>query len=265
MAVLKTDPSPPGPKPDNEAHGALAFVMRDFKALMGAYETALAAEAEGPSRRRSRETIRREAGRLALSDLGTVYTRKQIRRSLHAVESFGKSTEERLHTVAHHLNPETDSSLAMIRNGYFELYSTELFDALGQPTDIRFGTLRFHTSPANPSGAGHGAGLWTTVELALNSSFFVAHSEETSPFHSFSVPEIPSLTNRGILSRKMGDEGAFLPNYDSWLLFTFLGNGCLKVEIPIEMCADVYGGGFRGRENEEVVFWGMFVEDAEAD
>jgi hypothetical protein len=78
------------------------------------------------------------------------------------------------------------------------------------------------------------------------------------------MPETPSLTNRGILSRKPEDGGAF-PEYDSWLLFTFLGNGCLKVEIPIEMCADVYGGNLRGRENEEVVFWGIFVEDEAVD
>jgi hypothetical protein len=265
MAVLKTGPSPLGPKPESPIHNALAFVMRDFEALMCAHETvllrSLAAEADGQSRRRRREHIRREAGRLALSDLGTVYTRKQIARSLHAVESLGKSAEERLRAATHHVDLETEPSLAMIRNGHFRLYSTDLFEALGRPIDIRFGTLRFHTYPAHPLDAEGSPATLTAVELALNTSFFVARSDETH--HSFSIPEIPSLTNRGILSRKPDDEGAF-PDYDSWLLFTFLGNGCLKVEIPIEMCADVYGGDLRGRENEEVVFWAMFVEDAPA-
>jgi hypothetical protein len=29
------------------------------------------------------------------------------------------------------------------------------------------------------------------------------------------------------------------------------------------MCADVYGGSLRGRENQEVLFWGFFVDDDE--
>ncbi|KAJ8105698.1 hypothetical protein OPT61_g10021 [Boeremia exigua] len=74
------------------------------------------------------------------------------------------------------------------------------------------------------------------------------------------MPTAPSLQNRGILSRKPDDGGAF-PDFDSWLLFTFLGSGCLKLEVPIEMCANVYGGRLRGRENEEVTFWGFFVDD----
>ena len=74
------------------------------------------------------------------------------------------------------------------------------------------------------------------------------------------MPTAPSLQNRGIRSRNPDDDGAF-PEFDSWLLFTFLGNGCLKLEVPIEMCAQIYGGPLRGRENEEVTFWGFFVDD----
>ncbi|KAF5850405.1 hypothetical protein GGP41_002650 [Bipolaris sorokiniana] len=99
-----------------------------------------------------------------------------------------------------------------------------------------------------------------SVELALNDSFFVADSEETLPYHTFRLPTGPSLQNRGILSRKPEDNGA-LPQYDSWLLFTFLGNGCIKLEVPIEMCADIYRGRLQGCENEEVLFWGFFVDD----
>lgn len=83
---------------------------------------------------------------------------------------------------------------------------------------------------------------------------------ETLPYHTFRLPTTPSLQNRGILSRRAEDDGAF-PDFDSWLLFTFLGNGCIKLEVPIEMCADVYGERLQGRENEEVVFWGFFVDD----
>ncbi|KAF2015801.1 hypothetical protein BU24DRAFT_422113 [Aaosphaeria arxii CBS 175.79] len=130
---------------------------------------------------------------------------------------------------------------------------------LGQPTDLRFGTLRFYSASV-PSIDELEEIDCTAVEMALNSSFFIADSTETLPYHSFQMPAVPSLRNRGILSRKPADGGSF-PDYDSWLLFTFFGNGCLKLEIPIEMCADVYGGALRGRENQEVTFWGVFVED----
>jgi hypothetical protein len=157
-----------------------------------------------------------------------------------------------------------DHDLSSLHNGYFRLYSTELFDLMGQPTQLRFGTLRFHkhrpnqaldTDPHLPSQS-----PWVTVELALNSSYYVADSIETLPYHTFRLPTAPSLQNRGILSRKPEDNGAF-PPFDSWLLFTFLGNGCIKLEVPVEMCADVYGGRLLGRENEEVLFWGFFVDD----
>jgi len=150
---------------------------------------------------------------------------------------------------------DQDEDLGSLHNGYFRLYSTELFDLLDQPTDLRFGSLRFHKHAASPLES-----PWVNVELALNSSFFVADSMETLPYHTFRLPSTPSLQNRGILSRKAEDNGAF-PTYDSWLLFTFLGNGCIKLEVPIEMCADVYGDQLRGRENEEVLFWGFFVDD----
>jgi hypothetical protein len=269
MAALKPNPAPRGAKSEDVRATPLARVMREYEELVVAFETGLLrsleyAETDNKDKdntpelkRRRRDTLRQNACRLALAELGTRYTRKQIRRSLDAAEALGKLVEDRLHAALDAGEAAQMAGLEGLRNGYFRLYSTELFDTLGQPTDLRFGTLRFHTNNAMHSD-------WTSLELALNSSFFVADSTETLPYHSFHVPQAPSLQNRGILSRKADDNGAF-PAYDSWLLFTFLGDGYLKVEIPIEMCADVYGGSLRGRENEEVLFWGIFVEDDSID
>ncbi|KAF2832324.1 hypothetical protein CC86DRAFT_366153 [Ophiobolus disseminans] len=241
----------------------LARVMREFEELVKTFETGLmlSLDASGSDALDSacRDDVRREACRLAISDLSTKYTRKHIRRSLNAVESEGKRVEEHLHNMTLSGAPAADDDLGSLHNGYFRLYSTELFDLLGQPTDLRFGSLRFHKHAAPPGTADPHASS-VNVELALNSAFFVADSLETLPYHTFRLPSTPSLQNRGILSRKPEDNGAF-PAYDSWLLFTFLGNGCIKLEVPIEMCADVYGDGLRGRENEEVLFWGFFVDD----
>jgi hypothetical protein len=240
--------------------------MREFEELVRTFESGLlrsldAAASDGLDSA-GRDAIRREACRLAISDLSNQYTRKHIRRSLHAAECEGKRVEEQLHSLTLRGAPHDDEDLGSLHNGYFRLYSTELFDLLGQPTDLRFGSLRFHRS-TSPSGLvlpPHSPSSWVNVELALNSSFFVADSMETLPYHTFRLPTTPSLQNRGILSRKPEDNGAF-PTYDSWLLFTFLGNGCIKLEVPVEMCADVYGGNLRGRENDEVLFWGFFVDD----
>ncbi|KAF2255321.1 hypothetical protein BU26DRAFT_153921 [Trematosphaeria pertusa] len=276
MAALKGDPSRRDAKHDDTDASPLARVMREFKELVLSFETGLLRSLEdadagsAPGRKGwRREDIRHEACRLAIAELGSKYTRKQIRRSLNVAESQGKLVEEQLHATVDNVAVTDDEELRSIHNGYFRLYSTELFDMLGQPTDLRFGTLRFHRHSSDPVPASCDLGYisareqqpaWISVELALNSSFFVADSLETLPYHTFKMPQAPSLQNRGILSRKPEDNGAF-PEYDSWLLFTFLGNGCLKLEVPIEMCADVYGGPLIGRENEEVLFWGVFVED----
>jgi hypothetical protein len=266
MALLKSDVGPePQPTP-------LARVMREFDDLVRGFEhsllrslehsaphapTASASASANTSTRQHADEIRREACRLAISDLSAKYTRKYIRRSLSAAESEGKRVEDRLHARSPSPTPAPAHDELGIHHGYFRLYSTELFDLLGQPTDLRFGTLRFHRhAPASPADSAP----WVTVELALDSAFFVADSMETLPYHSFRLPTSPSLQNRGILSRKPEDHGRF-PAFDSWLLFTFLGNGCIKLEVPIEMCADIYGGPLRGRENEEVLFWGCFIDD----
>jgi hypothetical protein len=247
----------------------LAQVTREFEQLVRSFEKGLllSLEATGtaaldPVRR---DDIRREACRLAISDLSHRYTRRHIRRSLDAAESEGQRVEEQLHSLTlTGTADDADDDLGSMHNGYFRLYSTELFDLLRQPTDLRFGSLRFHkhhASPHSDDAAPHDApspGLH--VELALNNSFFVADSIETLPYHTFRLPTTPSLQNRGILSRKAEGGGTF-PAFDSWLLFTFLGNGCIKLEVPIEMCADIYGDRLRGRENEEVLFWGFFVVD----
>lgn len=250
---------------DRSSSNGLRDVVRDFQELVQRYETGLlrslepsASAGQQSEPHSQRDRVRRDAFRLASSDLSASYSRKQIHDALAAAETQGKTAEERLHAGA----PETldeDPTLANIRNGHFRLYSTQLFELLGQPTDLRFGSLRFHTE--DRGGVPHEDGApppSTTVEIALNSSFFVGESDSTQAYHSFSIPTAPSPTNRGILCRK---PDAY-PEYDSWVLFTFLGSGCLKVEVPIEMCADVYGGDLRGRDNEEVVFWGLFVEDA---
>jgi hypothetical protein len=246
-------------KPSNASPCPLARVMREFEELVRTFEAGLLSSLEADDALDSacREDIRREACRLAISDLSNKYTRKHIRRSLNAAESEGKRVEEQLHNLSLNGAPaaDNDDELGSLHNGYFRLYSTELFDLLGQPTDLRFGSLRFHKHATTPDQA-----PGVNVELALNSSFFVADSLETLPYHTFRLPSTPSLQNRGILSRKAEDNGAF-PTYDSWLLFTFLGNGCIKLEVPIEMCADVYGDRLSGRENEEVLFWGFFVDD----
>ncbi|KAJ4317898.1 hypothetical protein N0V94_004728 [Neodidymelliopsis sp. IMI 364377] len=275
MAMLKRDPAGRDTKPGDAAASPLARVMREFEQLVLDFESGLQRSLDHGDPRTAAhhglpsawcsDDIRREACRMAIVDLSDKYTRKYIRRSLNAAESEGKRVEEQLHNI--HLSPAApvDDHLG-IHHGYFRLYSTELFDLLGQPTNLRFGTLRFHKHDTTIQHAAvdddeedsqtHGV----TVELALNSSFFVADSQETLPYHTFRMPTAPSLQNRGILSRKPEDDGAF-PDFDSWLLFTFLGNGCLKLEVPIEMCAHVYGGRLRGRENEEVIFWGFFVDD----
>jgi hypothetical protein len=246
----------------------LKRVMREFKELVGSFEAGLlrsleeAGSDDTPSLRR--DHVHREACRLAISDLSNRYTRKHIRRSLHDAECEGKRLEEQLHRLSLNTLAEPSEHLGSLHNGYFRLYSTELFDLLEQPTDLRFGTLRFHHSHSSssteslPQQDSQSPGV--SLELALGDSFFVADSSETLPYHTFRLPSVPSLQNRGILCRRLEDNGAF-PDFDSWLLFTFLGNGCIKLEVPIEMCAAVYGGRLSGRENEEVLFWGFFVDD----
>ncbi|OAL06899.1 hypothetical protein IQ06DRAFT_288735 [Phaeosphaeriaceae sp. SRC1lsM3a] len=269
MAALKQDAASYQSKCSRSPATPLACAMREFEELVRDFEAGLS-QSLGVSK--TDDKVRREACRLAISDLSDKYTRKYISQSLYAAESEGKRVEELLHaltlegTAACITEDDLDaeqSNLGGMHNGYFRLYSTELFDLLGQPTDLRFGSLRFHKHSL--SFGSHAAWLdtqapWVHVELALNDSFFVADSMETLPYHTFRLPATPSLQNRGILSRKAEDNGMF-PNFDSWLLFTFLGNGCLKLEVPIEMCADIYGDRLLGRENDEVVFWGFFVDD----
>ncbi|KAF1924380.1 uncharacterized protein M421DRAFT_8858 [Didymella exigua CBS 183.55] len=272
MALLKRDSAARDAKPRDASASAsaaaaspLARVMREFEQLVLDFERGLQRSLEDPraaaqhdARHWCSDDVRRQACRLAISDLSDRYARKHIRRSLNAAESEGKRVEEQLHDLSLAATPHRDNELG-IHNGYFRLYSTELFDLLGQPTNLRLGTLRFHKhDTALACDDSQSTGM--AVELALNNAFFVADSEETLPYHTFRMPTAPSLQNRGILSRDPDDDGAF-PDFDSWLLFTFLGNGCIKLEVPIEMCAHVYGGRLRGRENEEVTFWGFFVDD----
>jgi hypothetical protein len=268
MAVLKSDAVSRDAKAGAADSSPLARVMREFEELVKSFETGLLRSLEDNARgdviqlkSPRREHVRREACRLAISDLSNKYTPKYIRRSLDAAELEGKRVEDQLQSLSLSGHADDGEDLGSLHNGYFRLYSTELFDLLGQPTDLRFGTLRFHKHrPSETPSHQQPQSPWVTVELALNDSFFVADSMETLPYHTFRLPTAPSLQNRGILSRKPEDDGAF-PTFDSWLLFTFLGNGCIKLEVPIEMCADVYGGRLRGRENEEVLFWGFFVDD----
>lgn len=269
MALLKRDAAARDAKPrDPDAASPLARVMREFEQLVLDFERGLQRSLDDDARTTAQHTmrgwcsedIRREACRMAVNDLSDKYTRKHIRRSLNAAESEGKRVEEQLLDLTLNAATDADDEQLGIHNGYFRLYSTELFDLLGQPTDLRFGTLRFHRHDAHAHAHHHPQPNGVTVELALNNAYFVADSEETLPYHTFRMPTAPSLQNRGLRSRKPDENGAF-PDFDSWLLFTFLGNGCLKLEVPIEMCANVYGGRLRGRENEEVTFWGFFVDD----
>ncbi|KAF1838665.1 hypothetical protein BDW02DRAFT_594467 [Decorospora gaudefroyi] len=272
MALLKSNAVCRDARPALDS-SSLGRVMREFDELVKSFETGLLRSLEDTAQPKTarREHVRREACRLAISDLSNKYTPQYIRRSLHAAESEGKRVEDQLHhlslSVDHDdhgdhgdADGEGDDELSSLHNGYFRLYSTELFDLLGQPTDLRFGTLRFHKHRETPSPSPSSSPPWVTVELALHDAFFVADSKETLPYHTFRLPTAPSLQNRGILSRKPDDNGLF-PDFDSWLLFTFLGNGCIKLEVPIEMCAHIYGGRLRGREDEEVLFWGFFVDD----
>ncbi|KAH9860828.1 hypothetical protein J1614_012161 [Plenodomus biglobosus] len=321
MAALNSDPAPP-------RNANLAQVMREFKELVRSFEAgllrSLADHGHASPHTHGADHVRRQACRLAITDLSNRYTPKYIRRSLNAAESAGKRLEEQLTSLSLHGSPphndnnnhdhgddddddqdgdndsnsnnsnidnsnsnnnnnnnneddddddDTSANLAGLHNGHFRLYSTELFDLLGQPAELRFGTLRFHKHHAYIPNTTHATSPhqypvahspWINVELALNNSFYIADSIETLPYHTFRLPSAPSLQNRGILSRKPQDHGAF-PAYDSWLLFTFLGSGCIKLEVPIEMCADVYGGPLTGRENHEVLFWGFFVDDQDDD
>lgn len=259
--------------------------MLEFELLVKTFEAGLRRSLDDINAPQQPAALRHEACRLAISDLSTRYRRDHIHTSLLAAECEGKRLEAQLQrlslqTVDEHPNSDNPScdndddggdgantgadddavlhdDLRGLHHGHFRLFSTELFDLLGQPTELRLGTLRFyrHTAPGDAATP-----PWVTVELALNESFYIADSVETLPFHTFRLPPAPSLQNRGILSRKPQDDGAF-PAFDSWLLFTFLGNGCIKVEVPIEMCADVYGDRLRGRADHEVLFWGFFIPD----
>ncbi|EMD61849.1 hypothetical protein COCSADRAFT_38652 [Bipolaris sorokiniana ND90Pr] len=288
MALLKSDRPSRDAKSPAPHSSPLARVMREFEELVESFEAgllrSLADDQDGTAadtlhlKDASSDRVRREACRLAISDLSNKYTPTYIRRSLNAAELEGKRVEDQLQTLSLNgtidadadTDTDTDadaddgSRLGSLYNGYFRLYSTELFDLLGQPAYLRFGTLRFHNNSATQhtdiASQDQSLPSRVSVELALNDSFFVADSEETLPYHTFRLPTGPSLQNRGILSRKPEDNGA-LPQYDSWLLFTFLGNGCIKLEVPIEMCADIYRGRLQGCENEEVLFWGFFVDD----
>lgn len=260
---------------------ALARAMREWGQLVRSFETALLRSLEdvpaqssspspAPSPAWSRDRIGHEARRLASAELTAQFARKHIGRSLREAEALCRRAEQQLRRARPGASDNED--LGGIHNGYFRLHSPQLFDLLGQPADLRLGTLRFHRHAdpapalaAPPPLAAHAhAGddppAWISVELALANTFFIADSMENLPFHAFRMPDAPSLRNRGILSRKLDDDGAF-PAFDSWLLFTFLGRGCLKLQVPIEMCADVYGGPLRGREDDDVLFWGLFVDD----
>lgn len=268
MAALKGDAD--HAPPSKAAGSPLARALREFEALVLRFETRLLRAHDGDGdadrgRRNGHDEVRRRACTLALAELGARHTKLEIRRELSAAEAQGRRVEQLLHAACHGNGDGDDAAshddLRAIHHGYFRLYSTELFDMLGQPVDLRLGTVRFYPSDPAPATVARGPDQGpVSLELALGSSFFVADALETLPFHVFKVPCTPSLQNRGILSRKPADRGAF-PSYDSWLLFTFLGHGCLKLEIPIEMCADVYGAPLAGRENEEVHFWGVFVDD----
>ena len=154
MAMLKRDTAAHGAKPRDTDTSPLARVMREFKQLVLAFESGLQRSLELDDPRTAPHTwcsddIRREACRMAISDLSDKYTRKHIRRSLNAAESEGKRIEEQLHSQSPASGTDVDDELGL-HNGYFRLYSTELFDLLGQPTDLRFGTLRFHQHDTMP-------------------------------------------------------------------------------------------------------------------
>ncbi|KAF1971430.1 hypothetical protein BU23DRAFT_182370 [Bimuria novae-zelandiae CBS 107.79] len=266
MAALKSDPDRAPAKTE------LARVLREFEDLVLRFETGLARSlADDALQSRGRDDVRHEACRLAIAEMGERCARRQIRRSLAAAEAQGRRVEQQLHAALEAGNAggsgDDDDEMRGLHHGYFRLYSTELFDVLGQPTDLRLGTVRFHRQRQQQQQQQQQYiphDHHVSVELALGASFFVADSLETLPYHAFKLPPAPSLQNRGILSRRPEHDGAF-PHYDSWLLFTFLGNGCLKLDMPVEMCADVYGGPLRGRENEEIRFWGIFVGDGDDD
>lgn len=275
MAALDTTAAAPhaGP-PTTDSAPPLARLMREFKDLVRHFEAGLLRSLPSDATAHSTTDLHNRACRLAIADISRRYTPSYIRRSLDVAESEGKRLEDQLNTLSLDTTPRPDSDsdddvdadasgLASLHNGHFRLYSTELFNLLDQPADLRFGTLRFHR-PRLDSDTAPNQPPWVNVELALNTSFYVADSMETLPYHTFRLPSAPSLQNRGILSRKPQDQGAF-PPFDSWLLFTFLGNGCIKLEVPIEMCADIYGGPLTGRENHDVLFWGFFVDDQDED
>jgi len=271
MAALDTTAVAPHAGPaTTDSTPPLARLMREFKDLVRHFEAGLLRSLPLDAHAHSTADVYNHACRLAIADISRRYTPTYIRRSLDVAESEGKRLEDRLSTLSLETSPCPDldddddddddaNGLATLHHGHFRLYSTELFHLLGQPADLRFGTLRFHRPRPAPDAAPTQP-PWVNVELALNTSFYVADSMETLPYHTFRLPSAPSLQNRGILSRKPQDQGAF-PPFDSWLLFTFLGNGCIKLEVPIEMCADIYGSALTGRENHDVLFWGFFVDD----
>lgn len=275
MAVFKVHDSPLGHKPQIALSGLWTNMVGYCERVKLEYEAELlrspAVDTTG-KRKKTREEIRREAGRRAWSHMAHLYVSNQqqeLARVLRAVEDSGRAAEESLRAAAHHVELEPEPSLEIIENGHFRLCSHELFEALGEPAALRFGTLRFSTYHTDALDADGHPMLHTAVDMALNNSFFVAHSHDShqgveGPHTEFSVPKSPQTTNRAIRTKKVedGSSHATFPVYDSWLLITFLGNGRVKVEIPIELCADAYGGILRGRTDHDVVFWGEFVEDA---
>ena len=139
MAVLDSTAVSRDAKSDALDPSPLARVMREFEELVQGFETGLLRSLEDPATddvstpksTARRDEIRREACRLAISDLSNQYTPKYIRRSLDAAELEGKRVEDQLQSLSLSGRAADDESdLGSLHNGYFRLYSTELFDLL---------------------------------------------------------------------------------------------------------------------------------------
>jgi hypothetical protein len=134
------------------------------------------------------------------------------------------------------------------------LYSCRLFDILDRPVDMTYPTLRYMMWK-DASGSPYRA----IATLKINEVSVIAESSDIIRNGRLSRhPVNSSSIYHGLLASIKDSEGCYkYPPFDSWLLFTFLGKGVIKVEISIELCQYLYKKENIGCENEDVVFWGF--------
>lgn len=134
-----------------------------------------------------------------------------------------------------------------------QLYSCRLFEILDQPANVAFPMLRY-VMWKDASGNCQRA----VATLTMNGINVIACSSDTIRGRPDRLPANSSVINHGLLGSIKSSDGHYkYPPFDSWLLFTLLGKGVIKVEISIELCRYLYKKENIGLDDEDVVFWGF--------